>query len=127
MRLPPAPTRWLASWGIIATGERMRATISRSTCAMSSAQSDSSGCKLAAVRLPWRETLLARADDPPTRPIVAIRCRDMIPTMEQGLTEDTLLGGRVRLLQPARGYRVAVDAVLLAAAVGASAGERVLD
>jgi tRNA1(Val) A37 N6-methylase TrmN6 len=47
--------------------------------------------------------------------------------MEQGLTEDTLLGGRVRLLQPARGYRVAVDAVLLAAAVGASAGERALD
>ncbi|MFO1080176.1 MAG: methyltransferase [Reyranellaceae bacterium] len=47
--------------------------------------------------------------------------------MEPGLTEDALLGGRVRLLQPARGYRVAVDAVLLAAAVAARPGERVLD
>jgi tRNA1(Val) A37 N6-methylase TrmN6 len=46
---------------------------------------------------------------------------------ESSLTEDTLLGGRVRLLQPRRGYRVAVDAVLLAAAVEARAGERVLD
>jgi tRNA1(Val) A37 N6-methylase TrmN6 len=42
-------------------------------------------------------------------------------------TEDTLLGGRVRLLQPRRGYRVAVDPVLLAAAVEARPGERLLD
>jgi len=47
--------------------------------------------------------------------------------MEPALTEDALLGGRVRLLQPARGYRVAVDAVLLAAAVDAAAGARILD
>ena len=47
--------------------------------------------------------------------------------METELTEDALLGGRVRLLQPRRGYRVAVDAVLLAAAIDAAAGERVLD
>jgi tRNA1(Val) A37 N6-methylase TrmN6 len=47
--------------------------------------------------------------------------------METPLTEDALLGGRVRLLQPQRGYRVAVDAVLLAAAVAARAEERVLD
>jgi tRNA1(Val) A37 N6-methylase TrmN6 len=47
--------------------------------------------------------------------------------METPLTEDALLGGRVRLLQPRRGYRVAVDAVLLAAAVDAHDGERVLD
>jgi tRNA1(Val) A37 N6-methylase TrmN6 len=47
--------------------------------------------------------------------------------MEPALTEDTLLGGRVQLLQPSRGYRVAVDAVLLAAAIDAAAGERVLD
>jgi len=47
--------------------------------------------------------------------------------METATTEDALLGGRVRLLQPRRGYRVAVDAVLLAAAVDAQAGERVLD
>jgi len=43
------------------------------------------------------------------------------------LTDDRLLGGRVRLAQPARGYRVAIDTVLLAAAVPARAGERVLD
>jgi len=47
--------------------------------------------------------------------------------METALTEDALLGGRLRLLQPRRGYRVAVDAVLLAAAVDPAAGERVLD
>ncbi|SEP40138.1 tRNA1(Val) A37 N6-methylase TrmN6 [Rhodospirillales bacterium URHD0017] len=51
----------------------------------------------------------------------------MIPDMERSLTEDALLGGRVRLLQPARGYRVAVDAVLLAAAVDAAPGQRILD
>jgi tRNA1(Val) A37 N6-methylase TrmN6 len=43
------------------------------------------------------------------------------------LTDDHLLGGRVRFSQPARGYRVALDPVLLAAAVPARAGERVLD
>jgi tRNA1(Val) A37 N6-methylase TrmN6 len=51
----------------------------------------------------------------------------MIPSMEQGLTEDGLLGGRVRLLQPAKGYRVAVDAVLLAAAAEARPSDRILD
>jgi tRNA1(Val) A37 N6-methylase TrmN6 len=47
--------------------------------------------------------------------------------METGLTEDALLGGRVRLLQPRHGYRVAIDSVLLAACVDARPGERVLD
>jgi tRNA1(Val) A37 N6-methylase TrmN6 len=47
--------------------------------------------------------------------------------MEGTLTEDALLGGRVQLLQPARGYRVAIDAVLLAAAVDAAPGQRILD
>lgn len=47
--------------------------------------------------------------------------------METPLTEDALLGGRVRLLQPRKGYRVAVDAVLLAAAVDASENARILD
>src|SRR5882757_8580977 len=51
----------------------------------------------------------------------------MIRSMEPDLTEDALLGGRVRLLQPRRGYRIAVDAVLLAAAIDAAAGQRVLD
>lgn len=43
------------------------------------------------------------------------------------LTCDALLGGRVRLWQPARGYRAGTDAVLLAAACPARAGESVLD
>ncbi len=42
-------------------------------------------------------------------------------------TENALLGGRVRLLQPARGYRAGMDAALLAAAVAAKPGETVLE
>ncbi|MCS6892067.1 MAG: methyltransferase domain-containing protein [Rhodovarius sp.] len=40
---------------------------------------------------------------------------------------DRLLGGRVQLEQPRRGLRAAVDAVLLAAAIPARAGDPVLD
>ncbi|MBX7249158.1 MAG: methyltransferase [Caulobacteraceae bacterium] len=43
------------------------------------------------------------------------------------VTDDRLLGGRVRLLQPARGYRAGMDAALLAAAIDARSGERVLE
>jgi tRNA1(Val) A37 N6-methylase TrmN6 len=43
------------------------------------------------------------------------------------VVEDGLLGGRVRLRQPARGYRAGMDAALLAAAVEAKAGERVIE
>ena len=43
------------------------------------------------------------------------------------MTADTLLGGRVQLLQPEAGYRVAIDPVLLAAAVDVLDGARVLD
>ena len=43
------------------------------------------------------------------------------------LTEDTLLGGRVRLLQPRAGLRAGHDAVLLAAAVPAAPGDIVLE
>jgi tRNA1(Val) A37 N6-methylase TrmN6 len=46
---------------------------------------------------------------------------------ELDLTDDRLLGGRLRFRQPRRGYRVAIDPVLLAAAVSPAAGERVLD
>jgi tRNA1(Val) A37 N6-methylase TrmN6 len=42
-------------------------------------------------------------------------------------SDDTLLGGRVKLRQPVDGYRVAIDPVLLAAAVSARAQDRVLD
>jgi tRNA1(Val) A37 N6-methylase TrmN6 len=46
---------------------------------------------------------------------------------DPAITEDALLGGRVRLLQPAKGHRAGTDAVLLAAAASAEAGELVLD
>jgi tRNA1(Val) A37 N6-methylase TrmN6 len=46
---------------------------------------------------------------------------------DREITEDRLLGGRVRLLQPAKGYRAGMDAALLAAACDAAPGERVLD
>ena len=46
---------------------------------------------------------------------------------EGAMTEDSLLDGRIRLRQPAAGYRVAIDPVLLAAAVAARPDERVLD
>jgi tRNA1(Val) A37 N6-methylase TrmN6 len=46
---------------------------------------------------------------------------------DDATTEDTVLGGRVRLLQPARGYRAGLDAALLAAACDARPGERVLE
>ena len=47
--------------------------------------------------------------------------------MSEGLTEDSLLGGRVRFDQPASGYRAAIDPVLLAAAIPVAAGGTVLD
>ena len=47
-----------------------------------------------------------------------------LPEVEGGATLDALLGGRVRLLQPERGYRAAIDPVLLAAAVPVERGER---
>lgn len=43
------------------------------------------------------------------------------------VTEDRLLGGRVLLRQPAAGYRVAIDPVILAAAVREKPQARVLD
>ena len=43
------------------------------------------------------------------------------------VTEDRVLGGRVLLRQPARGYRAGLDAALLAAACDAPDGARVLE
>jgi tRNA1(Val) A37 N6-methylase TrmN6 len=43
------------------------------------------------------------------------------------VTEDRLLGGAVRLLQPRRGHRAGTDAVLLAALAGARPEDRVVD
>ena len=47
------------------------------------------------------------------------------PTCE--LTEDAFLGGRLRLRQPKSGHRAGHDAMLLAAATAAQAGDRVVD
>jgi tRNA1(Val) A37 N6-methylase TrmN6 len=44
-----------------------------------------------------------------------------------GPTTDAVLGGRLRLTQPRRGHRVGHDAILLAAATPARAGERIVD
>jgi tRNA1(Val) A37 N6-methylase TrmN6 len=52
---------------------------------------------------------------------------DSTPFPDEALSCDHLLGGRVRLWQPRRGYRAATDPVLLAAACPARPGERVLD
>jgi tRNA1(Val) A37 N6-methylase TrmN6 len=49
------------------------------------------------------------------------------PEPHPTLTEDALLGGRVRLRQPADGARVAIDPVFLAAAVAAEPQQLVLD
>ena len=48
-------------------------------------------------------------------------------TAEPAFTEDRLLGGRVRLRQPASGYRVAIDPIFLAASVPAEPHQLVLD
>jgi len=56
----------------------------------------------------------AQAETPPDTPSAA-------------LSEDAILGGRVRLRQPVTGYRAATDPVLLAAACPAKPGERALD
>ena len=46
---------------------------------------------------------------------------------EEALTRDRLIGGRLTLWQPRKGYRAATDPVLLAAAVAARPGQSVLE
>lgn len=46
---------------------------------------------------------------------------------ELATTDDTLLDGRIHLRQPARGYRAAIDPLLLAGAVPARGAARILD
>ncbi len=46
---------------------------------------------------------------------------------QAGVTEGTLLGGRVAYAQPATGYRTGIEPVLLAASVPARRGERVVE
>lgn len=50
-----------------------------------------------------------------------------VETLPTTIVENGLLNGRVRLRQPARGYRAGMDAALLAAAVPAEAGQRVIE
>jgi len=47
--------------------------------------------------------------------------------MADHVSEDALLGGRVRLRQSRDGYRAAIDPVMLAACIDARPGQRVLD
>jgi tRNA1(Val) A37 N6-methylase TrmN6 len=47
--------------------------------------------------------------------------------MAAEISEDAVLGGRLRLRQPSRGHRVGHDAILLAAATGGRAGELAVD
>lgn len=49
------------------------------------------------------------------------------PGPDDPFTQDMLLGGRVRLMQPRQGFRAAVDPVLLAAFIPARKGDAVLE
>ncbi|MBB3871619.1 tRNA1(Val) (adenine(37)-N6)-methyltransferase [Brevundimonas mediterranea] len=51
---------------------------------------------------------------------------DSVPTAPD-VVENALLNGRVRLRQPARGYRAGMDAALLAAAAAPKTGERLFE
>jgi tRNA1(Val) A37 N6-methylase TrmN6 len=50
-----------------------------------------------------------------------------MPVDERDLTDDAVLSGRLRLLQPRGGHRFGHDAILLAAATPARCGERAVD
>jgi tRNA1(Val) A37 N6-methylase TrmN6 len=54
------------------------------------------------------------------------RC-SRVSTLAENPTDDAVLGGRIRLLQPRRGHRVGHDAILLAAATAAAPGEHAVD
>lgn len=43
------------------------------------------------------------------------------------LTEDAFLGGRLRILQPEKGYRAGIDAVFLAASIPVASGDTVFE
>jgi tRNA1(Val) A37 N6-methylase TrmN6 len=51
----------------------------------------------------------------------------MQPETAHDVTDDAALGGRLKLLQPRRGHRFGHDAILLAAATPATAGDLVVD
>ncbi len=49
------------------------------------------------------------------------------PSGKAALSDDAFLGGKLQLLQPEKGYRAGIDAVLLAASVPAAASETVFE
>src|SRR5690348_482088 len=49
------------------------------------------------------------------------------PVALPDVTEDAILGGRLTLRQPRRGHRFGHDAILLAAAVAAQAGDHAVE
>lgn len=56
-----------------------------------------------------------------------MKLRAMPESRDADTTDDAVLGGRLRLRQPRRGHRVGHDAILLAAATYAQAGDHVID
>src|SRR3954467_1857941 len=64
-------------------------------------------------------------------PASAMSCDRMspqeLPDTVGDVTDDAVLGGRLRLLQPRRGHRFGHDAILLAAATQARAGEHAVE
>ncbi|CAN5287287.1 methyltransferase [soil metagenome] len=48
-------------------------------------------------------------------------------TVPPSLTENGFLGGRLRILQPEKGYRAGIDAVFLASSIPASSGETIFE
>jgi tRNA1(Val) A37 N6-methylase TrmN6 len=58
---------------------------------------------------------------------LAHELRPLPPGQQDDLTDDAVLGGRLRLTQKKRGHRVGHDAILLAAATAAKPGDRVAD
>ena len=58
---------------------------------------------------------------------LAHELRPEAPRSDAKLTDDAVLGGRLRLTQKRRGHRVGHDAILLAAASGARAGDQAID
>lgn len=55
------------------------------------------------------------------------RAWTVVEEAEGRISEDTVLGGKVHLLQPKEGFRAAIDPVLLAASVPAMPADQVLD
>src|SRR5437588_11776278 len=48
-------------------------------------------------------------------------------TVPASLTEDGFLGGRLKILQPEKGYRAGIDAVFLAASIPCVSGETLFE